>query len=474
MKKWYLFTLAVILSAALLIFSGCAAPTSGTSTSEKVEEGFTVLNSGDVNDAKETFEGVLSQDPDNPEANAGMGLILTFESLQNIEEILGEDILQALSSFNQLSSPSSLKTPNFTSESFLSFAKFFLERFPKLPTRQSENLTYEELLQLLRNLHDSLSDAENHLKIAIKGKAQFNFHVNALDWDRDGTSEPYEPLKITDGTYTYNLYEILNGLTFVSIPTIDQSGGDAWFDFETLSAALQGEELPASAIFTDSDYVVVDEGELALILAFVDILKAIIDIPLTWSFTLPEDFPDLSNYVDLTDWEVAVLVLEYIDKKGDGNIDYKISNFSGDGGEWNALDTFLTFNNNEEEYLADLAESVQRAAWAVVKLDEDVESDYDIHDLTSRYYVEDVVNDEIEGQLLNFAEYGTFTYEDPYIIIMVHLNVLKDHPERFDDLKNYFPTLEWDDDTGSIIPTYLPDETFGGLIEIEEIEHYGY
>jgi len=153
---------------------------------------------------------------------------------------------------------------------------------------------------------------------------------------------------------------------------------------------------------------------------------------------------------------------------------YKISNFSGDGGEWNALDTFLTFNNNEEEYLADLAESVQRAAWAVVKLDEDVESDYDIHDLTSRYYVEDVVNDEIEGQLLNLAEYGTFTYEDPYIIIMVHLNVLKDHPERFDDLKNYFPTLEWDDDTGSIIPTYLPDETFGGLIEIEEKEYYGY
>jgi len=118
-KKWYLFTLAVILSAALLIFSGCAAPTSGTSTSEKVEEGFTVLNSGDVNDAKETFEDVLSQDSDNPEANAGMGLILTFESLQNIEEILGEDILQVLSSFNQLSSPSCLQ--NFSWKDFQNY-----------------------------------------------------------------------------------------------------------------------------------------------------------------------------------------------------------------------------------------------------------------------------------------------------------------------------------------------------------------
>ena len=115
---------------------------------------------------------------------------------------------------------------------------------------------------------------------------------------------------------------------------------------------------------------------------------------------------------------------------------------------------------------------MQGTAWAVMKLDEDVEIDYDSHDLTSGYYVEDVVNDEIEGQLLNFAEYGTFTYEDPYIIIMVHLNVLKDYPERFDDLKNYFPTLEWDNDATSIIPTYLPDETFGGLIEIEE--YYGY
>ncbi|AIY87018.1 MULTISPECIES: hypothetical protein [unclassified Thermotoga] len=470
--RFRMFLQGILVAAILLFLTACPGPSSvtpGTSTT-LVEEGLNALNSGNTDEAKSYFESVLQSDPDNPEANAGMGVILTFEAINDLSNFLLETMSQVL----PLIPSAPVRGVGLNSETVLPLAKFLIGKFMSIPrdatTRQTNGMTYEEFLQFLRNLNDKLSDAEKCLKTAIEGHASFDFHVNALDWDGDGTSEPYAPLRITDGTHTYELYEILYGIeepVFESTPVIDQAGGDAWFDFETVSAALRGEPLPSSIGFTDSDYISIDEGELAYILALVEALKAGIDLPLTWNLTLPEDFPNPANYEDPLAWELDVLA--YIDGKGDGNVDYRIINPLDDGGEWNALDPFLTFNENGATYLADFVESVQELAWAILQLDSDVENDpADIHDLTSSYYVEDVVDDQGEGQLLELVRFGTITIplsmESEEYTMIVHLHKLKENSANYDNLKKYFPTLEWDE-TGATTPTYWPDETFGGLLE---------
>ncbi|MDK2884387.1 MAG: tetratricopeptide repeat protein [Pseudothermotoga sp.] len=428
------------------------------------------LNSGNTDEARNYFESVLQNDPDDPKANAGMGVILTFDVMSDLSNFL----LEAMSQVPPLITSVPVKGIGFNVETILPLTKFFIGELMRIPrdttTRQTNGMTYEEFLQFLRNLHDKLSDAEEYLKTAIEGHASFDLHVNALDWDGDGTSEPYAPLKITDGIHTYELYKILYEMeepSFESTPVIDQTGGDAWFDFETVSAVLREETPPSSVGFTDSDYISIDEGELACILVLVEALKAGIDVPLTWNLTLPEDFPNFVNYEDPVAWKLDAL--EYIDQKGDGNVDYRIINPSGDGGEWNALDPFLTFNENGATYLADFVESVQELAWAILQLDSDVENDpADIHDLTSSYYVEDVVDEQEEGQLLELINYGTITIQlfSEVSTMIVHLHVLKDLPGNYNNLKKYFPTLEWDY-TGAAIPTFWPDQTFGGLLEFQ-------
>lgn len=402
-------------------------------------------------------------DPNNPEANAGIGIVLTFEVWKDLSDFLTEAVSEIFPFISQ-------GTKGMASGvgAGSSAAKFILKQLTRIPrdsaTKQISGITYEEFLQFLRDIHNKLSNAEKNFQIAIERGAKFEFRVNALDWDGDGTSEPYRPLKVTDGTRVYEVYKILYGMEspdFSSALTIDQSGGDAWFDFETISAILKGNIPPSSVGFTDSDYISIDEGELALLLAAVEILKVGVDIPLTWNLSLPQDFPAVNFYEDFNTWMLEVL--SYIDRKG--NVDGRIINPAGDGGEWNVLDPFLVFNEDGEVYLADFVKSSKGFAWTILKLDSDVEGDpVDIHDLTSRYYVEDVVDELTEGQLLELVNFGTITISEAGGSLIVDLNVLEENPERFDNLKKYFPTIEWDE-TGDYQPSYWPDPTFGGLLK---------
>lgn len=202
---------------------------------------------------------------------------------------------------------------------------------------------------MFSELWPRLKELETCLEYAVTGNASLTIHPNNFDWDGDGKLEPQESLKLSDSNGgSYDAIDIYLGLvTPEGTLVIDQSGGDAWFDFETFSGQNQN---PEEIVFDENDYLILDKGAFSALLVVVKAVLSISDLLLTWDLTLPADLPNPADFENMEEWIYAVL----LQLAGD---DYIISN-NGDSGEWNGLDPFLRFRENGSNYLKDLVDSV--------------------------------------------------------------------------------------------------------------------
>lgn len=279
-------------------------------------------------------------------------------------------------------------------------------------------------------------------------------------------------MKLTDGNTTVEVYKIIYGIeslaTLNSTPTIDPNGGDAWFDFETLGAMLKKEIPPSELMFTDNDYLQIDNGELSILLSAVSFVKALIDIPLTWNFTVPEDFCDeLNNYMNNPDSSTLFSIFDYIDSNDNMTIEVTALNQEPPY-EWNNPDPFLEFLDDGEAHLKDFVNSLQNTAFGLLKFNGDIKEDLSSqneHDITSGQYIdENIFSQEILNGIKKFYDQLKITFEIyEYLTLEFNFDVLKNYPERFSDLKKYFPTCVWYSETQQIAPVSFPDYTFGGF-----------
>lgn len=291
---------------------------------------------------------------------------------------------------------------------------------------------------------------------------EYRLYPNHFDNDGDGIIESTTPLLLTvdygDGVQTVNALEFITDLLtgdiyvsdIVSI-SIDPSGGDAWFDIEYF---IDG----GTPSFGETDYIIIDNGQLALAKLLTDLLLLVHEPLVIYSLEVPEDILDVIEYVETT---------VDIDLNGDGNID------SADVRELVGPD-FLTFRNEKStsrlSFIRDLLYDIPDSAMVLA---DDIMSDLgDIHDPSSQLYcpLSDEVYDEIQTNINDLSstlsilletDFHTGVYVDGNEILIKLYNLF-DHPENFSDLIAFLPALNNYDSTAPSIT--LPDETFGGII----------
>jgi|GEM_PF-2419866 len=469
----------------IFLFS-CAGPItvgpggiSEENLSNLLESGLDSLESGDTDGAKDAFEDVLAEDPDNPTANAGMSVILLYELFRDYSS----EITQFTGIFRNV--PVRFGSFREIARSF-SFMKYFMnmKQLPPLPPEppvppppflpeenpiETWNQLYESISATLSELWPRLKDLELCLENAIKGNASITLHPNNFDWDGDGALEPEEPPELSDGTNTYSVVDLFYGSASPEgTLVVVQSGGDAWFDFETISG-----QNPEEIVFDENDYLILDKGAFSALLLVVKAALSISDLLLTWDLTLPSDLPNPADYEDMGGWIQALLD----QLAGDDDV---VSNDNGDGGEWNELDPFLVFRENGSSYLEDLVDSVVKGIQSILWLNEDIEEDNpgDEHDFTSMYYFEEPLLDEntenilqevVNTKQVELSEGEPFTYKQTETetltatIVAIDFGVLAENSGSFEDLKVFFPTLNLQNGYFE-----FPDPTFGGLLVLEE------
>lgn len=446
MKKYLLILTFIGLFIFLTACADISKPPSEEPTQPTVEDGWQDLEEGNVVDAKSTFEQILNEDPDNPEANAGMAIIKTYEFREKFYNIL-ESIQNSVSLF---------PTP---SQSFAS--SFFT--FPTYASLEVSTplLNQDEIDSAILELED----IEEYLDKALNDPdISYRLYINKFDWDGDGEVEPTKSMKVVD--VRGNVYDIKDVL-YSEQPegegpfVVLQDGGDAWFDFEWFRAKFREEELPNEIVFDDNDYITIDDGTLYLLRFFIKSALAFMRLLATWDLSLPADFPMPEGPNDFN-WFSDVL--DYLDENDDMIIA---------GGEWQGLDPFLEFRENGSENLQGFVDALVKSIESILEADEDSESDTgDEHDITSQEYLPKwgLLEDVIEDRFRDFLENLDMEIDvngDGDVDYTLHFGVLGEYPDRFSDLKDFFPSVQFVNVNGITYPFStgeLPDPTFGGFV----------
>jgi len=145
-----------------------------------------------------------------------------------------------------------------------------------------------------------------------------------------------------------------------------------------------------------------------------------------------------------------------------------------DENEWQRLDPFLTFRENGSQNLSGSVNALEEGIEALLEADKDSEKDEgDLHDITSQEYLPEygLLRDEDEENLQNFLSTLDIKVDvdgDGNTDYTLHLSVLKNNPDNFSDLKVFFPSIQFQNINGTIVPVSigeLPDPTLSGLIE---------
>jgi len=455
MKRYLLILTFVGLFIFLTACADILKPPSEEPTQPTAEDGWEDLEEGNVDGARSIFEQILNEDPDNPEANAGMAIIKTYEFREKFNNIL-ESIRDSVSLFPTI--------PQNSASLFFTFPTYAsLEVSTPLLNQDEIDSAILDLLEIEEHLDKALNDPSI-------SNISYNLYINEFDWDGDGKVESTDPMKVMD--IKGNVYDIRDVLyseqpeddsTPVVLPFIVlDEGGDAWFDFEWFKAKFRGEELPSEIVFNDNDYITIDDGTLYLLRFFIKYVLAYMRLLATWDLSLPADFPMPGGLDDLN-WFSEVL--DYLDENSDMII-------AGD--EWQGLDPFLEFRENGSENLQGFVDALVESIESILAADEDSENDTgDEHDITSQEYLPEwgLLEEEIEIYLQNFVQTLDMEIDvngDGNVDYTLHFGVLRDSTETFSDLKVFFPPVQFES-VGSI--TYpssigeLPDNTFGGFVE---------
>ncbi|WP_292592371.1 hypothetical protein [Mesotoga sp. UBA5825] len=335
----------------------------------------------------------------------------------------------------------------------------------------------EDYADGLQEVWDDISYLSGEMSIVVK------VFLNEFDWDEDGVVESdreliLEVVSENDSiTYSENfrLYsDILflekkpKGDHIVSIE-VDPSGGDAVFDLDFWFMISQGLDIEDAPGFDENDYLVIDEGEIA-------ILKMLVGSALSSAraFTIYDLEPSeafMEYFEDTDDDEIDP---PEIDTNSDGNIDAsEVKAFIGT--------SFLTFRNPFESPLwlsliRDIALEIPETTMLMAEdLLKDTRTEGNKHNLTSQWYIpfdQDAYDtlSENANELEELLDYIRPNGEDLDTeipvdeegkTIILRLYNIFDHPEGFSDLLSFFPTLI---NYEMLEGIEFPDPTFGGAV----------
>ena len=335
----------------------------------------------------------------------------------------------------------------------------------------------EEDADSLQEVWDDISYLSGEMNIVVE------VFLNEFDWDEDGAVESDRELvlevvsKEDSITYTESLRlytDILflekepKGDHIVSIE-VDPDGGDAVFDLDFWFMISQGLEIEYAPGFDENDYLVIDEGEIA-------ILKMLVGSALSSAraFTVYDLEPSEAFMEYVEDADDDEIDPPEIDTNSDGNIDAsEVKAFIGT--------SFLTFRNPSKSplWLSSIRDIALEAPETTMLLAEDLLKDTQTednkHNLTSQWYIpfdQDAYDALAESsseqeELLDYIRPNGEDLdteipvdEDEKTIILRLYNIF-DHPERFSDLLSYFPTLI---NYEMLEGIEFPDPTFGGVV----------
>lgn len=335
----------------------------------------------------------------------------------------------------------------------------------------------EEYADSLQEVWDDISYLSGEeMKIVVK------VFLNEFDWDKDGVVESDRELMLEvvseEDSITYSesfgLYtDILflgkepKGDRIVSIE-VDPDGGDAVFDLDFWFMISQGLEIEYAPVFDENDYLVIDEGEIAILKMLVgsalSSARAFTIYDLEPSGAFMEYLEDADDEIDPTE----------IDTNSDGNIDAsEVKAFIGT--------SFLTFRNPSKSpiWLSSIRDIALEAPETTMLLADDLlrdtQTEDNKHNLTSQWYIpfDQDVYDALEEsaneqeELLDYIRPNgedldtEIPVDEEGKTIILRLYNIFDHPERFSDLLSFFPTLI---NYEMLEGIEFPDPTFGGVV----------
>jgi hypothetical protein len=334
----------------------------------------------------------------------------------------------------------------------------------------------EDYADSLQEVWDDISYLSGEMKIVVE------VFLNEFDWDEDGVVESDRELMLKvvseEDSITYSesfgLYtDILflgkepEGDRIVSIE-VDPEGGDAVFDLDFWFMISQGLEIEYAPVFDENDYLVIDEGEIAILKMLVgsalSSARAFTIYDLEPSEAFMEYLEDVDDEIDPTE----------IDTNSDGNIDAsEVKAFIGT--------SFLTFRNPSRSpiWLSSIRDIALEAPETTMLLADDLLRDTQTedskHNLTSQWYIpfdQDVYDAleesaNVQEELLDYIRPNgedldtEIPVDEEGKTIILRLYNIFDHPERFSDLLTFFPTLI---NYEMLEGIEFPDPTFGGVV----------
>ena len=471
------------------------------------------LSGETAEESEEIIDDFVKRNPENPEGHAIRGAMKAIPQLLKLLDIYNSQIgsldiagtfdrSEMLSGFEELvSNPDqvvqSISTDMRARLLNMKLRSLLILRNPELlvnflasSSSVAENSGYstcgeigdfqdemEEYADSLQEVWDDISYLSGEMNIVVE------VFLNEFDWDEDGAVESDRELvlevvsKEDSITYTesFRLYtDILflekepKGDHVVSIE-VDPDGGDAVFDLDFWFMISQGLEIEYAPGFDENDYLVIDEGEIA-------ILKVLVGSALSCAraFTVYDLEPSEAFMEYVEDADDDEIDPPEIDTNSDGNIDAsEVKAFIGT--------SFLTFRNPSKSplWLSSIRDIALEAPETTMLLAEDLLKDTQTednkHNLTSQWYIpfdQDAYDALAESaseqeELLDYIRPNGEDLdteipvdEDEKTIILRLYNIF-DHPERFSDLLSYFPTLI---NYEMLEGIEFPDPTFGGVV----------
>ena len=456
----------------IALITSCAQP-----AEEVKEKAIQALENGDIESAEEQFSNALEANPDDPDANAGMAVVYAYKSFKEIGEFIednAEDIADLISEINELFYA---YPENFGEKLLESFGKAIFGKYIRMvPKLMSTGPSTEDVIEIVNKVFDEIESIQNELdsrlvplleslssyaEKAAASDVEIRIYPNRFDNDGDGESEPEEPMKfkaiMRDGSsFEFDIVQLYEGevdLSNASEVKVSKDGGDAWFDYDYILCKYEGRE-DCEVNFDENDYIVLDKGEMIALKMFADLLLSYIYRFNSYKFTIPSEI--VEKFVNSYYLGDPSIFINYLDSNGDSVISKSEIK--------EKFEDFLTFREPGEDYLPKILKSLASFIENVINLADEISSDEDgteTHNLTSSdFFPDSEISDELREELTNIRDHllgEPIEFDDGTTI---DLSVFINHPERFSDLKDYFPDFRLND--GIVV---FEDTTFGGVLD---------
>lgn len=401
-----------------------------------------------------------------------------FRSLEEIGFRIRSSLKQ-LEALNRIREISPELSSMAFSSAIASFAKTSTDWLEEIEELQD---TLEGYISELEAIWEDLCYLQNDII-----DSNVKLFLNQFDWNGDGVLEPDKELRllVTWRDWDYNQHQgsfklysnifLERGLPdiyYIESIEIDPAGGDAIFDFEFFDAMAGNIELDWDTyvpVFDDNDYITIDEGDIAVIKIFLDMLMSSLMPFLVYDLTPSADFVEYVN--EIADGREPLP--EDFDLNNDGNITTdEIKQFIGGD--------FLAFRDTKSadrlssirDYLCNMPVSMEVLRYNLLH---STKTEENRHNLTSPWFVEYTADDdehfqETISEIDDMLDYIRPDGKDIDIEadlgegdLLIHLYAIFDNPEAFSDLLSFVPSIyNYEDfDELSIV---FPDETFGGLL----------